>query len=201
MNSDIFQELVSQLAQQSGLEYLAVILALGYVWLAAKQSIWCWPCALLSTAIYTYLFWEVSLPFHTGLNAYYMAMAVYGWVQWNKPLNATLEVKVWPVSRHLLGISVLTLVSLGLAVLAEHVLNAEHVYLDAFITVFSIFTTVLVAHKVRENWLYWMVINSFAAYLYFVMGLYPTSLLFVLYLGFAIYGYISWGKPQRSLDS
>ena len=71
-------------------------------------------------------------------------------------------------------------------------LDANYIYLDAFITVFSVFTTVLVAHKVRENWLYWIIINLFAAYLYFAKDLALTGILFLCYTGFAIYGYIQW---------
>ena len=81
------------------------------------------------------------------------------------------------------------------------VLDADYLYLDAFITVFSVFTTVLVAHKVLENWLYWMVINSFAAYLYFAKDMHLTGILFIGYLGFAIYGYMSWQSnktPQHA---
>jgi nicotinamide mononucleotide transporter len=186
--------LASQIAAQSSAELIAVLLALAYIWLAARQNIWCWPCALLSTGIYTYLFWEVSLPFHTGLNAYYLLMAVYGWLQWRKPDNEQ-SVMSWPIARHLSWCVILALFSVVLSQFASMVLDAEYLYLDAFITVFSVFTTVLVANKVLENWLYWMVINTFASYLYFVKDMPLTGLLFIAYLGFAIYGYVSWKKP------
>jgi nicotinamide mononucleotide transporter len=190
----LLSALSSQIAAQSGAELIAVILAIAYVWLAARQNIWCWPCALLSTGIYTWLFWEVSLPFHTALNAYYLLMAVYGWLQWRKP-DKDKGVISWSVPRHCSWIAILALSSLALSQMASMVLDAKYLYLDAFITVFSVFTTVLVAKKVLENWLYWMVINSFAAYLYFVKDMHLTALLFVAYLGFAIYGYLSWKKP------
>ena len=183
-----------QLAAQSWAELVAVILALAYVYLAARQNIWCWPCALISTGIYTWLFWEVSLPFHSGLNAYYLLMAVYGWLQWRKS-DHEQGVSSWPLVRHLTWIAILSLFSVVLSRFASMVLDAEYLYLDAFITVFSVFTTVLVANKILENWLYWMVINSFASYLYFAKDMHLTGLLFVCYLGFAIYGYVSWKKP------
>ncbi|MGJ8682772.1 nicotinamide riboside transporter PnuC [Paraglaciecola sp.] len=194
----IVELLISQFQQQSGLEAIAVVLALAYVWLAAKQIIWCWPCAFVSTTIYTYLFWEVSLPFHTMLNAYYIFMAVYGWWHWNKPETQNVPVISWTLPKHIVSIIVLTILSLGLAYLAKSILDSEHLYLDAFITVFSVFTTVLVAHKVRENWLYWAVINASGAYLYVAKDLYLTTLLTTLYLGFSVYGYINWGKNTQS---
>jgi nicotinamide mononucleotide transporter len=73
---ELAQQLSEQLAALSWLELIAVVLALAYVWLAARQNIWCWPCAFVSTGIYIWLFWQVSLPFHTLLNVYYLMMAV-----------------------------------------------------------------------------------------------------------------------------
>lgn len=194
---EMLTELVEQLSVQSKWEWLAFTLALAYVWLAAKQYIWCWPAAFVSTSIYTWLFWEVSLPFHVVLNAYYVAMAVYGWWQWNQPKKAEGRVVQWSIVKHLTAICLLAAMSLSLSYLARQVLDAEYLYLDAFITVFSVFTTYLVTQKVVENWLYWMVINSFATFLYFQKGLYPTSLLYALYMVFAIYGYMSWRKDAQ----
>ena len=183
---------LAQLAATSFLEGIAVAFALAYVWLAARQNIWCWPCALLSTGIYTWLFWSVSLPFHTGLNFYYLIMAIYGLIKWRDKDADTLSAQSWPISRHLICIVSLTIGALILSQFASTVLDASYIHLDAFITVFSVFTTVLVAHKVRENWLYWIVINLFAAYLYFAKDLALTGILFVCYTGFAVYGFIQW---------
>lgn len=183
---------LGQLLVTSWLEGLAVMLALAYVWLAARQNIWCWPCALVSTGIYIWLFWHVSLPFHTALNVYYLLMAIYGMMKWRANQKDSAQVQTWALKRHLVSILALSTASLLLSHFASTVLDANYIYLDAFITVFSVFTTVLIAHKVRENWLYWIVINLFAAYLYFANGLALTGVLFMCYTGFAIYGYIQW---------
>ena len=78
----MLQGLRTAVAATSGWEILAVLLALAYLWLATRENILCWYCALVSTAIYTALFWNVSLLMESALNVYYMAMAVYGWYQW-----------------------------------------------------------------------------------------------------------------------
>lgn len=195
------ESFLAQLADTSGLEGVAVVLALAYVWLAARQNIWCWPCALVSTAIYTWLFWHVSLPFHTGLNFYYLIMAVYGWRQWRNKDADNETVQSWAFKRHAICILGLSIGAGVLSHFASTVLDANFLYLDAFITVFSVFTTVLVAHKVRENWLYWIVINIFAAYLYFAKDLALTGVLFLCYTGFAVYGYFQWRNETVSLES
>lgn len=194
-----WQQLAGQFAAQSGLELVAVALALAYVWLAARQNIWCWPCALVSTGIYVWVFWEVSLPFHTFLNAYYLAMAVYGWTQWRKTDNDALVVNSKPALWHIGWILFLAVTGYVMVWLVGTQLDQKYPYLDGYIAIFSVFTTVLVARKVLENWLYWMVINSFASYLFFVNSLEPTSLLHMFYVGFSIYGYISWQRSHRAV--
>ena len=194
---ELLNQLLLQLSEQSYLELVAVILALAYVWLAAKQNSWCWPCALLSTAIYTYLFWEVTLPFHVLLNVYYMLMAIYGWRQWQGPSSKVLPVTSWRGKQHMLCIALLMAGSFLLSKGISSVFDEQYLYLDASITIFSLFTTVLVAHKVRENWIYWIVIDLFSAYLFFSKGLILTSLLFLLYTFFAFYAYMQWGKDTQ----
>ncbi len=200
MQSDNAQNWLSLIQQQwvaqSGWEIIAVVLALAYVWLAAKQSIWCWPCALVSTGIYTWLFWQVTLPFQAILNAYYLLMAVYGWLQWNKYLKAdeAMVIKVWSIKKHVISLLALSIVSLLLIVFFSGSFDSNHLVLDIVVTVFSVFTTVLVAHKVLENWVYWIFVNSAAVYLYWSNELVLTSALFVIYVAMAVYGYWQWRK-------
>ena len=80
--SDWLELLGDALGAMSAAESLAVVLALAYLLLAAREHIACWACAFVSTAIYTVVFWDASLLMEAALNVYYMAMAVYGWQQW-----------------------------------------------------------------------------------------------------------------------
>jgi nicotinamide mononucleotide transporter len=50
----------------------------------------------------------------------------------------------------------------------------------------------MVARKVLENWLYWIVLDLAAAWLYGSQGLYATAVLFVVYAIIAARGYQSW---------
>ena len=64
--------------------------------------------------------------------------------------------------------------------------------LDIVVSVFSIMATVMVAHKVYENWFYWMAINAAAVVLYSLSGLYMSAGLFVVYFVFSLYGWREW---------
>lgn len=193
----IFSVVSEQWMQQSLWEVVAVVLAFAYVYLAAKENRWCWPCGFISTGIYTVLFLKVNLPFQSLLNGYYMIMAVYGWWHWRSSREDTrLPVVQWPIKYH--GLSLLLLLGLAAAIatLADSWFTSEWIMLDAAVMVFSLFATFLLTQKVAEHWLYWIVIDLFAGYLYWQQGLYLTSVLFFSYFLFSIYGYQQWRKKM-----
>lgn len=195
---NLISTVFNALLAQSGWEWLAASLGILYVILAAKESIWCWPSALVSTAIYTVLFWEGQLPMQAILNAYYMGMAVYGFILWQQHTTTAenLRISSRPLKFHTLficiGIVLTGLIGLYLSSMPENRLP----YLDAAVTVFSVMNTVLMVRKVLENWLYWIVINVAAITLYFQTGYYVTIVMFMVYLVLAIYGYKSWRDLQ-----
>lgn len=191
--TEMLTQLTQQWQQQSSWEIIAVLLAYAYVWLAAKANRWCWPCGFASTAIYTVLFWQVSLPFQSVLNGYYMLMAVYGWLHWRGAKgNEELPMAKWSSQRHGLFLLLLMPVSLGLGMIASHWFVSEHVYLDAGVMVFSLFATYVMTQKIAEHWLYWIVIDVVSGYLFWQQGLYLTGVLFYSYFLFSIYGYYQW---------
>lgn len=203
MNSWL-QTLLSAAQSMSPLEVTAVIFAMAYLLLAVRENVWCWLFAFLSTAIYTVLFWDVSLLMESALNVYYMAMAVYGWYLWTHggtngdELPHALAVRSMSLSQHVLviaGIATLTVISGYL--LGEHS-NAAWPYVDSFTTWASVITTYLVARKYLQNWLYWVVIDTVSVPLYIDRGLNLTALLFVAYVVIAVVGYFKWKEHLRN---
>ena len=178
------------------LETLAVLLGIGYLILAMRESSLCWYCAFFSTALYVWIFGDVSLYMESALNVYYMAMAIYGWLQWRRGGVDKSGVKIirWTARQHILGVVII----LGASVTSGYLLSsntaAKLPYLDSFTTWGSVFTTIMVARKVLENWLYWIVINSVSIYLYIDRGLDQTAAMFFLYLVLATIGFLTWKK-------
>ncbi len=184
--------------QMSGWEIVAVLLGICYVILAAKESQWAWPFAFFSTLIYTILFWDGALISSSVLNFYYMAMAIYGFILWKEnEQGETLHISRWHFRQHLLFISAGLVGSVVLGYLSENYLGARFAYHDAFVMVFSGIATWMMAKKVLENWLYWMLIDSVAIVLYYKSGYLATIVLFVLYVILAFYGYASWRKAYN----
>ncbi len=191
------------------LELLAVFLSLAYVLLAAQENNWCWPAAFISTALYAFIFYDVALLMDSILSVYYMAMAVYGWFSWqsnyskNNTQQKKLTISQWSWCLHIKIIISLTLTSIVFGYFMANYTSAAFPYIDTTTTVFSIFATFLVAKKVLENWLYWLVIDLVSIYLYVEKSLQPTAVLFSLYVVLAIYGYWQWHQQlkEQSVDA
>jgi nicotinamide mononucleotide transporter len=178
------------------LEYSAIVLAILYVILAAKESIWCWYPAFVSSSIYVYITYSASLIGESLISLFYVVMAMFGWWQWTygSKERSELQLKEWKTSHHL------WLILIGFAGTAllgrafSEGFDSAMPYLDAFTTSFSLIATYMVTRKVLSNWIYWVVIDLFNIFLYWNRRLEPTSGLYAVYTILAIVGYISWRK-------
>ncbi|WP_371189482.1 nicotinamide riboside transporter PnuC [Thalassotalea maritima] len=177
-------------------ELLAVALSVTYVVLVARNNVWCWPAALVSTLIFTIIFYDVSLLMESLLNAYYMIMAVYGWYRWKNAHfilgDNSLRICTWRWQRHVLLITMLSVISVVLGWFMDNYTLADYAYLDTFTTVFAIATTYLVTIKLLENWFYWIVINLVSVYLYLQKGLEPTAMLAIFNVVMCFFGIHKW---------
>jgi len=184
-------------------EAAAVGLGITYLLLAMRESLWCWYAAFASTAIFLVIFWRVSLLMESALQVYYLGMAIYGWWQWQhgSGKDHTLQISRWGTRQHLWAVGAVLLASLISGGLLQNYSDAALPFLDSFTTWGSVLTTWMVARKILENWLYWLVIDSVSIFLYLDRGLYLTALLFVAYLVIAIFGYRTWLQHYRATYS
>ena len=195
----MFNTVIEALLAMSGWEVTASLLGTGYVIFAARESQWCWPLAFISTLIYTVIFWEGQLPMQALLNFYYMGMAIYGYLLWRKQGNSenNLPISSWSLLQQLQFVIIGSFLTYAVGLYLTQSAISQSPYLDAGVTVFSVLNTWLMANKVLQNWLYWIVIDSAAIVLYAQNGYYATIVMFTVYLVLAIVGFISWQKLYR----
>ena len=197
--NEVLVTALEELERNSALEVTAVTLAIVYLVLAVRQSLACWYAALASSAIFLYLFWQVNLYMESGLQVYYIVMAVYGWWSWQfgDVDKEALPISTWPLRSHLIALSFIA----SATWLSGHVLanTDQHLaYLDAFTTWSAVVTTYMVTRKVLENWVYWLVIDAASIYLYLDRELYFTALLFAIYIVIIMFGFNAWLKDYRA---
>jgi len=180
-------------------ELVAVALAIGYLLLAIRESIWCWLCAGASTAIYVYLFMTAHLYMESALNVFYFGMAVYGFVIWYRghTPDHELPVVVWPLQWHVAAAAAILVASVASGYLLDTRTDAAFPYVDSLTTWSAIWATFLVARKVLENWWYWLVIDFASIFIYWSRDLQLTSALFVLYVILIPFGLLRWSRSHR----
>ena len=186
--------IVAALAAIPPAEWVAVLLAFGYLLLAVRQNAWCWACAIASSVIFLVLFARGGLVMQAALQVFYIAMGAYGWWAWRRgsAQGAALPVSRWRAGRHAVAIAALLAVSAVNGWIVARAHGGWVPYVDAFVAWVSVLATWMVARKVLENWLYWIVVDSVAAALYWSQGFHATAVLFVAYVVVAVRGYFAW---------
>ncbi|MBT6814886.1 MAG: nicotinamide mononucleotide transporter [Flavobacteriales bacterium] len=177
----------------------AVISGILYIILAAKENVWCWLAASISVCLYMYINYDLGYYSQAVLQIFYLFMAIYGYVMWNK-LDPE-RIKEWSAKKHLFIIFIGAIITFIIGfILTEYVEDSEQPILDSLTTVFSVFASYMVAKKVLGNWLYWIVIDSLIIYLYYIQGEFILALQFLVYIIIAVYGYFSWIQRMKTND-
>jgi nicotinamide mononucleotide transporter len=195
----VIQELSAQLVSAwrgtSWIEIIAAALAVLYLLLAIRQRLECWVAAFVSSCLYVCVLFGAHLYMESVLNAFYAAMAVYGFWQWQQGRGGTaLAVCRWPLARHLAGFVGVVVLSVVSSYFLRRFTPAASPFVDSMVTWSSVFTTFLVARKVYENWHWWLVIDTASLCLCFTRRLYLTVLLFGFYLVLIVIGMRQWRR-------
>jgi nicotinamide mononucleotide transporter len=182
------------------IEAASVALGLVYVVLAVRRSRWCWVFGGLSSAGLTWLFARSALPGQAALQAFYVAMAVYGFLRWSADGDRDGHVRVgwWPLRNHAVVCLALALLVWPVARWVAANTDAAQPLLDTATTFGSLLATWLATRARIENWLYWIVVDAALIVLSALQGLVGVALLYLAYLGFATAGFVTWLRTWRT---
>jgi nicotinamide mononucleotide transporter len=183
---------------QSLLEVIGVITGLLCVYLAAKNIIWNWPFAIVSVAIYIFIFFNSRLYADMGLQFYFLVTNVYGWYFWSKKPATEDKTPVILVKKKEIIFSILAIIVFTF--LLGSVLKytpASYPFIDSFCTACSLVAQVFLARKVLENWLIWIFVDIIYVGIYIYKDLHLTAIMYAIYVGIALMGYIDWKRDYR----
>ena len=178
------------------LELVAVVTGFACVWLAARESIWNFPVAIISCLLYVFVYYRARLYSDCYLQVLFIALSIYGWYEWlYGGRNATeLGVTHTTPREWLAGAVFAVAFTLGFGYYLHSHTDASLPHLDSFTTAGSIVAQYLLTRKRLENWLLWILVDLIYVPVLWYKNLYPTSLLYALYLGLAAYGYWQWRR-------
>ena len=197
-------------------QWLAFLFSITYVILAVKENVWCWFFGLIGVLLSFKVYVDVQLYSDAILQIYYAAMSIYGWWSWtqykknenidSKRLDIEVEsgesklsITTWSLQNHLMVIGIGVILSFLLGYIWTY-FDAALPYIDAFTTSFSVIATIMVARKILENWIYWIIIDFVCIFVYLHREIYLFSILFFIYLIVAIIGHFNWKKQYLSRE-
>ena len=186
------------------IELFGFLTALIYLYFSIKQKIWLWPFGILTSSLYIYIFYISSLYADMGLQIYYVLISFYGWYHWTHGVNhnkdsklsistlsGSLALKLLLILFVIYWIIVFILLK-GPAYLGMP--PSDLLYWDAFTTSVSIIATWMLARKIIEHWIAWIIVDSVSFGLYIYKELYITVVLFLIYTILAFIGFYKWKK-------
>ena len=183
------------------IEIFGVVTGILYVILEVKQNRFLWPLGIITSAAYIYIFFTGKFYADMGLQVYYVLISIYGWYYWSR--GGAKETKgalpVVRINRQQLILLFLTFAFSWVLIyfVLDRYTDSSVPLGDSFTTALAIVATWMLTRKIIEQWFLWIIANVVSIALYIYKGLYPTVILYAVYAGMAVYGYLEWKRSMN----
>ncbi len=181
------------------IEIIAFFLGLANITLIVRRSIWNYPFGIVMVSLYGWIFYGAKLYSDVILQIFFLVVQCYGWAHWLSRRDEEGLVIVERVSKHGALLCVFAALA-GTGVtgwLMSAYTDASYPFWDASILWLSIIAQLLLARRILENWLVWVAVDIIAIGLYWTKGLYPTAVLYLMFLIISAIGYFNWRRAYR----
>ena len=188
------------------IELIGAAIGLIYLFLEYKANVWLWPAGIVMSLFYVVIFFHGKFYADAAVYLYYIGANTYGLMKWTRSRRRNLTeegsaTEALPITHvpkgQLLPLAAVTIALWGLLYWVLGTFTDSPVPLgDAFTTALSIVAMWMLAQKYLEQWLLWIVVNAVSTALYFWKGLYPTGVLFIVYVVVAVMGYFRWRREM-----
>src|SRR5678815_3571054 len=194
----------------SYVEFIGTVLGLISVFLAARANIFTWPTGIANAIFFMVIFYQIHLYSDMFLQMYFCAMGVYGWFTWKyraehaqsaiRTLSNTNRLRLAAlVAGAVLVIGTLiSQIHLLLPQIFDH--PASFPYIDTFVAVSSVLAVILLARRIFETWVLWILVDVTSIGLYSVKGVKLIALEFVIFLVLAALGVLSWYRLWKESE-
>lgn len=181
------------------LEVAGFITGVVAVYLVVREDLLNWPIGLLNVIIFIPFFFQTKFYADMSLQIFYAVMQIHGWWSWKKggqnhePLKIRrLELTQWPW--------VIAAIGVGLAIYWPiiHHFKGTSPFWDSLLTVICIIAQIMLNRKILDNWILWIIADICYIPLFLSRNLVPTAILYAIFLGLAVSGYVAWRKTYRA---
>lgn len=138
-----------------------------------------------------------------GRQVFFLALSVYGWVQWTRNRNSRdgggVAVRPrWATGRERLQLLAGAVVLTAAFYVILEALGSWGPLADAWILTGSILATYGMARGWTDFWLIWVAVDIVGIPLLLVAGFYPSAIMYIVYGAFCVLGLVSWMRIQRT---
>lgn len=173
------------------------------IWLTVKKHIACWPFLIVSIFCYIGVFWSERLYADMALQWMFLALGIFGWMQWSKRTDGESTFVVQTLSaRQLLATAFFTAIAgIGLGWLLSTATDADYAYSDSMLSAASVAAQYFAAKKYIEHWKIWIVVDVLYAGLYLQKSLFPTAIFYCVLAVLAWRGLQEWKTTLKGQTS
>jgi nicotinamide mononucleotide transporter len=193
-------------------EIIGNLFGLASAVLGMRRVVWAWPVGVVGNALLLTVFLGVAFTTPQGTTLYgqagrqvfFILTSAYGWWRWQQtrrtggdgapavqPRWATGRERILLVVVAVVGVAVLTPVFRRLG-------SYDPVWADAWIFVGSMLATYAMARGWVEFWLCWIAVDLVGVPVLLQAHFYPSALLYGVYGGFVIWGFVVWLRLART---
>jgi nicotinamide mononucleotide transporter len=197
----------------SYLEFFGTLAGALAIWLSAKALVWNFPIGIINVVMFFFLFYQVQLYPDMFLYVFFFFTNLVGWWRWTHPQkfeeDQKHELRVSYMKRNQF-VLVFTIGIIGTFLFGSFAEKIHEIfpgffpqpsafpYLDSFVAVMSIITTFLMINKKIESWIFWILIDIIATYMYFAKGIKFVALEYLAFCFIAAFGLWNWIREYRS---
>lgn len=183
------------------IEAFGVFFSICYLFNSVRGKMWLWIFGIISAVCYLIVFYQSRFYALGLLQIYYITMSVYGLYFWirHKGEDTDNFVKISRITprQTVIGIATALVCFSILFFVIRNYTDSPVPLGDSFTTSLCIVGTWLLARKVLENWLMFIVADIICIGLFVYQEMYLTALLFVIYSTMGVIGYCRWYREFR----
>ena len=178
--------------------------------LGMRRRVAAWPVGIVGNILLFTVFLggvfdtpnDLNLYGQAGRQVFFIAVSVYGWVRWYQFKRSSGEEGVgvrprWAGTSGRLQLLVGAVVLTAVFYFILRALGSWGPLADAWILTGSILATYGMARGWVEFWLVWIAVDLVGVPLLLAAQLYPSALMYIVYGGFCVVGFVSWLRIER----
>jgi nicotinamide mononucleotide transporter len=186
----------------TALEAVAVLTSYSCTYLCTVQTRWNYPIGVLTTAVWSLLFFLQGLPALAVFNLYLVFSLAYGWFRWGPDRTTRPVTSVKPLDW--LFYAGIGLAITGLFLVANWLFmpgmtfmaaTASLSKIDILLAAMSGVAQLQLDNKKIENWYIWIAVDLISIPYFWFIGMPATSIQYLAFLANAVWACFEWKKP------